>query len=150
MVPGAKAKRGDWAKGLDLKDFTQEKVDVIYHVGCQTSFNKDMWKLAQSTAKILQKAGVNFGIGGANELCCGGRAFQMGYKADFMKQAKANMAAIKKSGAKTLVTGCAECYFAFKVLYDRFNLKGKLEVLHPVNTGPPDRQSKLKRAKKSI
>jgi Fe-S oxidoreductase len=130
MVPGAKAKRGDWAKGLNLKDFTQEKVDVIYHVGCQTSFNKDMWKLAQTTAKILQKAGVNFGIGGANELCCGGRAFQMGYKADFLKQAKANMAAIKKSGAKTLVTGCAEGYYAFKVLYDRFNLKGKLEVLH--------------------
>ena len=39
MVPGAAAKRGDWAKGLNLKDFTKEKVDVIYHVGCQTSFN---------------------------------------------------------------------------------------------------------------
>ncbi len=130
MVPGAKAKRGDWAKGLNLKDFTQEKVDVIYHVGCQTSFNKDMWNLAQGTAKLLQKAGINFGIGGVNELCCGGRAYQMGYKPDFMKQAEANIAAIKQSGAKTLVTGCAECYFAFKVLYDKFNLKGKLEVLH--------------------
>jgi len=28
------------------------------------------------------------------------------------------------------VTGCADCYYAFKVLYDRFGLKGKLEVLH--------------------
>lgn len=130
MVPGDPAKRGDWAKDMNLKDFTQDKVDVIYHVGCQTSFNQDMWKLAQGTARILQKAGVNFGIGGAKELCCGGRAFQMGYKEDFMKQAEANMAAIKKSGAKVLVTGCAECYFAFKVLYDRFKLKGELEVLH--------------------
>lgn len=130
MIPGAKVKRGDWAKGLNLKDFTQEKVPVIFHVGCQTSFNQDIWKLAQGTARLLQKAGVDFGIGGANEICCGGRAFQMGYKDDFMKQAEANMAAIKKSGAKTLVTGCAEGYFAFKVLYDRFNLKGNLEVLH--------------------
>jgi Fe-S oxidoreductase len=130
MVPGAKARRGDWAKGLDLKDFTREKVDVIYHVGCQTSFNPDMWKLAQGTAKLLKKAGVNFGIGGANELCCGGRAYQMGYKADFLKQAEANLEAIRKSGAKTLVTGCAEGYFTFKVLYDKYNLKGKLEVLH--------------------
>ncbi len=40
------------------------------------------------------------------------------------------MAMIKKSGAKTLVTGCAECYHAFKVLYDKFDLKGDLEVLH--------------------
>lgn len=130
MVPGAKVKRGDWASGLDLKNYTREKVDVIYHVGCQTSFNKDMWKLAKTTAKLLQKAGVNFGIGEEQETCCGGRAYQMGYKQDFMNQAKNSMAMIKMSGAKTLVTGCAECYHAFKVLYDQYNLKGKLEVLH--------------------
>jgi Fe-S oxidoreductase len=130
MVAGAKVKRGDWAKDLGLRDFTREKVDVIFHVGCQTSFDRDMWKLAQGTARLLLKAGVNFGVGGINELCCGGRAYQMGYKADFLKQAEANMAAIGKAGARTLVTGCAECYFAFKVLYDKFNLKGELEVLH--------------------
>jgi Fe-S oxidoreductase len=130
MVPGAKIKRGDWAEGLGLKDCSKEKVDVIYHVGCQTSFNKDMWKLARATAKILQKAGVNFGIGGANEPCCGGRAYHMGYKQDFLNQTKKNLELIKKSGAKTLVTGCAEGYHTFKVLYDKFGLKGKLEVLH--------------------
>jgi len=130
MVPGAAARRGDWAKNLNLKNFTQEKVDVIFHVGCQTSFNKDLWKLAQGTARLLQKAGVNFGIGGANELCCGGRAYQMGYEPEFLAQAKKNMAQIKKSGAKTLVTGCADGYQAFKVLYEKFHLRGDLEVLH--------------------
>lgn len=130
MVPGAAAKRGDWANGLNLMNYTEEKVDVIYHAGCQTSFNQDMWKLAQGTAKILQKAGVNFGIGGAGETCCGGRAYQMGYKRVFLNQAKKNMNRIKKSGAKTLVTGCADCYQAFKVLYDQYDLKGDLEVLH--------------------
>ena len=54
----------------------------------------------------------------------------MGYKADFLRQAEYNMKWIKQSGAKTLVTGCAECYHAFKVLYDKFKLKGDLEVLH--------------------
>jgi len=130
MVPGARVKRGEWAAGLNLKDFTKENVDVIYHVGCQTSYNKDMWKLARTTVKLLQKAGDNFGIAGENETCCGGRAYQMGYKADFLNQAKKNMAMIKKSGAKTLVTGCADGYHAFKVLYDKYELKGDLEVLH--------------------
>ncbi len=130
MVAGVKARRGDWATGLNLKDCASEKVDVIYHVGCLTSFNKDMWKLAKTTAKLFKKMGVNFGIAGENENCCGGRAYQMGYKKDFMDQAKKNMAMIKKSGAKTLVTACAECYQAFKVLYDKFDLKGDLEVLH--------------------
>jgi len=130
MVPGAKNKRGEWAAGLNIKDATKEKVDVLYHVGCLTSYDKNMQKLAKATAKILQKAGVNFGIAGNAETCCGGRAYQMGYEEDFLKQAKNNMAMIKKAGVKTLVTGCADGYQAFKVLYDMYDLKGDLEVLH--------------------
>ena len=130
MVPGTRGKRGAWATGLRLKDATKEKVDVLYHVGCLTSYDKDMQKLAKATAKILQKAGVNFGIAGNAETCCGGRAYQMGYTQDFLNQAKKNMDMIKKAGVKTLVTGCADGYQAFKVLYDKYDLKGDLEVLH--------------------
>jgi Fe-S oxidoreductase len=129
MVP-TKGKRADWARGLKLKDATRQKVDVLFHVGCLTSYNKDMHKLAQATAKILKKAKVNFGIAGNNETCCGGRAYQMGYENEFLKQAKKNMTMIKKAGIKTVVTACADGYHAFKVLYDKYNLKGDLEVLH--------------------
>jgi Fe-S oxidoreductase len=129
MVP-VTGKRGDWAQGLNLKDAAKEKVDVLYHVGCLTSYDKDMHKLARAAVKILQKAGVNFGIAGDDETCCGGRAYQMGYEQDFLNQAKKNMAMIKKAGVKTVVTSCADGYQAFKVLYDKFNFKGDLEVLH--------------------
>jgi Fe-S oxidoreductase len=54
----------------------------------------------------------------------------MGYKEDFINQAKKNMAMIKKAGIKTVVTSCAEGYQAFKVLYDQHDLKEDLEVLH--------------------
>jgi Fe-S oxidoreductase len=149
MVPGAKIKRGDWAAGLDIKDCTKEKVDVIYHVGCLTSFSKDKWNLAKTTAKLLQKTGANFGIAGENEICCGGRALQMGYKDVFMDQAEKNMDMVKKSGAKTLVTTCSECYFAFKVLYDKYNLKDKLKVLHITEyLAPFLKDGKLKPKKK--
>jgi Fe-S oxidoreductase len=129
MVPVA-GKRGDWAAGLNLKDATKEKVDVLYHVGCLTSYDKNTQKLAKATAKILQKAGVDFGIAGDAETCCGGRAYQMGYKEDFLNQAKKNMAMIKNAGVKTVVTACADGYQAFKVLYDKYGLKGNLQVLH--------------------
>jgi Fe-S oxidoreductase len=126
----ATGNRGDWASGLNLKDATKEKVDVLYHVGCLTSYDKNLQKLAKATAKILQKAGVDFGIAGDAENCSGGRAYQMGYKEDFLIQAKKNMALIKQADVKTVVTACADGYQAFKVLYDKFNLKGSLEVLH--------------------
>lgn len=129
MVPET-GKRGDWANGLNIKDATKEKVEVLYHAGCLTSFDKNMQKLAVATVKILQKGGVNFGTAGDAETCCGGRAYQMGYQEDFLKQASKNMDMITKAGVKTLVTGCADCYQAFKVLYDKYNLKGSLEVLH--------------------
>lgn len=129
MVP-VKGKRGDWAKGLNIKDATKEKVEVLLHVGCLVSYDTEMQKLAKSTVKILQKAGVDFGIAGDAETCCGGRAYQMGYKDVFMAQAKKNAAVIKKSGAKTVVTICADGYQAIKVLYDRYNLRDYVEVLH--------------------
>jgi Fe-S oxidoreductase len=123
-------KRGEWAVGLNLKNATKEKVDVLFYAGCLTSFDKNKQKLAISAARILQQAGVNFGIAGDAEICCGGRAYQMGYQQDFLNQAKKNIELINKTGARTLVTGCAECYHAFKVLYEKFKLKGDLEVLH--------------------
>ncbi len=130
MVSGAKVKRGDWAEGLDVKDFTRQKARVIYHAGCRTCYDQDMWKVARATVGLLQKAGVDVGIGRENESCCGGRAYQMGYKEDLLNQAKQNMELFKKSGAEIVVTGCADCYHAFKVLYDKFGMKGDLEVLH--------------------
>ena len=130
MVPGAKAKRGDWAAGLDVKDITKQQAGVIYHAGCRVCYDQDLRQVATNTIELLKKAGIDVGIAGENEICCGGRAYQMGYKEDFLNQAKKYMEIIRKSGAKTLVTGCADCYHAFKVLYDKFGLKGDLEVMH--------------------
>ena len=65
-----------------------------------------MQKVAKATAKILQRAGVNFGIFGDAETCCGGRAYQMGYKDDFLSQARKNMEMIKKAGIKPMSFHC--------------------------------------------
>jgi Fe-S oxidoreductase len=130
MVPGARVKRGAWADGLEIKDAAREKVEVLFHAGCLSSYDTESQKLARAAVKIMDKGGVDFGIFGDSENCCGGRAYQMGYRDDFLSQAGKNMAMIKKAGVKTLVTACADGYNAFKVLYDKFSLKGDLEVLH--------------------
>ncbi len=128
MVPGGRAK-GSWSEDLDLKDYTKQPAEVIYHAGCRTSHDRSLWKVARATVKLMQKAGIDVAVA-AGERCCGGRAYQMGYQEDAVNQARHNMEVINKSGAKTLVTGCAECYHAFKVLYDRFGVRGGLEVRH--------------------
>jgi Fe-S oxidoreductase len=132
MAPIPQAKRGEWARGLDTKDAMQQKAQVLFHAGCRACGDASLWQTARDTLSLLLAAGVDAGILGDQESCCGGRAYQMGYKADFLRQAQQTVALIQKSGAQTLVTGCADCYYAFKVLYDKFGLKGKLEVLHTV------------------
>ena len=119
-----------WFEGLKIKNYTQEKADVIFHAGCRTAADQSLWKVAQSSLALTEKAGIDAGIAGDEELCCGGRAYYLGYKEEFLKQAEKNMQNLAKSGAKTLVTGCAECYHAFKVLYDRFHFNSDIEILH--------------------
>jgi Fe-S oxidoreductase len=119
-----------WFDNLNFRDYTQQKSEVVYHAGCRTVHNPSRWETAQSTLKLLQKSGIDAGVAGDQEPCCGGRAYQMGYKTDFLNQAEAYMQKLKKAGAKTLVTNCAECFHSFRVLYEQFNLRGSLEVLH--------------------
>lgn len=120
----------NWYDGLKVKNIGQEKADVIFHTGCRTSADRTLWGIPRAAVALMEKAGIDFGIAGADESCCGGRAYYLGYKANFLKQAEQNMKRFAESGATTLVTGCAECYQAFKVLYDRFGYQGHLEVLH--------------------
>uniref|UniRef100_A0A7C2K0Z5 (Fe-S)-binding protein n=1 Tax=candidate division WOR-3 bacterium TaxID=2052148 RepID=A0A7C2K0Z5_UNCW3 len=128
MVEG-EGKRSEWAEGLNIKDVRREKVEVYYHAGCLSSYNKEYHHIPRTVAKMLKEAGVNFGIAYEGEICCGGRAHEMGYREDFFNQAMKNVEIVKRSGARVIVTSCAHCYHAFKVLYDRYGFK-EFEVLH--------------------
>ena len=54
MVSGARGKRGDWAASLNLNDAIRDKVDILYHVGCLASYDKNAQKLAKAIVKILK------------------------------------------------------------------------------------------------
>jgi len=125
-----KAGRGQWAEGLNVKNALKEQAKVLFHAGCRVAANKELWQAARDGVTLLKQGGVDVGVLGDSELCCGSRVYQNGYQKEFLDQAKKTLALIEKTGAKTLVTGCADCYYGFKVLYDKFGLKGKLEVLH--------------------
>ena len=52
--------------------------EYLYWVGCATSFDDRNKKVAVATAKLLQRAGVDFAILGQNELCTGDPARRSG------------------------------------------------------------------------
>jgi len=130
LVLEPRAQRGKWAEGLKIKDLTREKAQVVFHAGCRFSFDAEIQKGARSAVELLIKAGVDLGIAGTAENCCGGRAYDMGYRSQFEACAEKNIAAWTKYGAKTIVTSCSDCYYTFKRLYPE--LGSQFEVLHTV------------------
>ncbi len=130
MLGMAKDKRGEWANGLDVKDVTQEKTEVAFWAGCRFSYDEELRKVPRAAVTLLRKAGIDIGILGKNESCCGGRAYQMGYRGEFVKFAENNIELWKTAGIKTIVTSCSDCYYTFKRLYPQ--LGSKVEVLHTV------------------
>ena len=130
MMQRLKADRGNWAEGLDVKNITQDKAEVYYHTGCRYCYDEELWPAARGAVNLLKKAGVDVGIAGKDENCCGGRAYELGYQGEFIKYAENNLEMMKTAGIKTVVTSCADGYYAFKVLYPKANKKLDLEVLH--------------------
>jgi heterodisulfide reductase subunit D len=117
--------RGNWAEGLEIPD----KADVVYFVGCVASYKFP--EIARATAKILRGGGVNFTILGAKEWCCGNRMFLSGHLAMGRGMAEHNMRRLKETGAKKIVTSCAECYRCLKQEYPLlFGENFDFEVFH--------------------
>ena len=125
-----KVERGNWAEGLDVKDINTEKADVVFHAGCRFSYDEDLQGIARSGLELLLLAGVDVGIAGRDEACCGGRAFDLGYRGEIEKYADDVHSRVKASGASTVVTPCADCYSAFRQSYSMIGRKIDVEVLH--------------------
>jgi Fe-S oxidoreductase len=131
MLQQPAAARGQWTAGLRVKDLSTEHAEYAFHAGCRYSFDGDLGHVARTSIQILQKAGLDVGILGARESCCGGRAFNMGYRDEMKTRANQNLRAWKSAGVTTVVTPCADCYHAFKRTYPA-EMGGAVRVVHMV------------------
>ncbi|MCU0645464.1 MAG: heterodisulfide reductase-related iron-sulfur binding cluster, partial [bacterium] len=123
--------RGDWANGLDVKTFSgEDDSEILYFVGCAGAFDDRYKKVAQSFVKILNAAGIKFGILGAEEKCCGDSARRIGEEYLFQTLAQENIAIFQQHNVKKIVTTCPHGYNTLKNEYPQFN--GNFEVIHAV------------------
>ncbi len=126
---GATATRLDWANGLGIKVLSADSnVDILYWVGCSAALDDRNTKVSKATAKVLQAAGINFGILGAEETCCGDPARRMGDEYLFQTLCQSNIETLKKYNVKKIVTSCPHCFNTMKHEYPQFG--GNFEVVH--------------------
>lgn len=106
-----------------------QKADVLYFVGCRASF-KDT-EIAKATAKILSATQTPFMLLD-DEWCCGHTQFATGQWQVAREMVEHNLAAIESSGAKMIVTSCAEGYKTLKVDYPRILGKSTEDMSYTV------------------
>ena len=126
-----KAMRYRWAKGLDIKDATKEKVDTLYYVGCTAAMIPERTHFALNTVKLLDAAGEDFGTLGQKEICCGSTSYNLGAQDVFKEVACENIEMLNELGVERVLTSCSGCYSIMKNEYPKL-MRRNFEVVHVV------------------
>ena len=127
------SKRTDWLAELDFEvpiidGPIPADIEYLYWVGCAGSLDERGRKQIVSTARMLHRAGVTFGILGPRESCTGDPARRMGNEYLFQEMAKSNIATLNEVGAKKIVASCPHCFNTMKNEYP--GLGGDYEMIH--------------------
>jgi len=116
---GPREKRTEWLEKHNLPRFdgTQE---FLLFVCCASIYDAKAEPMALALAKLLDAAGVSFGVLGEEVVCCGEAARKCGAEELFLSLAEKNINAFKKSGAKKVLTVSPHCFWTFRNEYPEF------------------------------
>ena len=123
----APEKRTEWTEGMGIKAHSPG-TELLYFPCCTSAYEPRARSIARSTAMILQASGVDFGILGAAEVCCGESARKSGYEGLFKNLAGTNIKTFSQVGVTRILTSSPHCYYTFKNEYSL--LGGRFEVVH--------------------
>jgi Fe-S oxidoreductase len=126
----AQSERADWAAelGVRILEPGDAAPEYLYWVGCASSFDERARQTAQSTAKLLKAAGVDFAILGPRESCTGDPARRIGNEYVFQAFAEQNVETLNQAGVTKIIANCPHCFNTLANEYPDFG--GRYEVIH--------------------
>ena len=140
---GPRRVRTDWTRPFKkakhpIKDINKEPAPMLFYVGCTGAYNLPVRGVPAATASIFHKLGLDFGIIGEEEICCGSTLMRIGDAEEFKRVAELNLEKFKwlheNRGVNTIVTSCAGCYRAIKKDYilseDYEKMMEGIEIIH--------------------
>ena len=127
MMGAALRKEGDiWAgyrkdrtawfpADLKAKHGPGRKAKMVYFAGCTASYVEH--DIGMASVRLLDAAGVDFTYVGEKENCCGTPMLVAGKWDVFIETIKKNIAAVKETGADTVVSSCPACDMMWRYFY---------------------------------
>jgi len=124
----APADRARWAAGIEAKPFEAGNTEYLFYVGCAGAFDARGKQVTLAISKILDAAGVSWGILGRDEKCCGDSLRRLGNEFIYDRMVKENTQMFQEKGIKKIITECPHCYSTLKNDYRQYGME--LEVIH--------------------
>ena len=124
--------RADWAGAMGVQELAEvddpSGLEVVYWVGCMSSFDARNQRLAEALVKIFRAADIRFAILGREETCCGDPARRAGNEYLYQILAQQNVETLNRYGPKRIVASCPHCFNIIKNEYPQ--LGGSYEIVH--------------------
>lgn len=124
-----RAKRLDWASDLEveiLEPEAEETTDVLLFICCTDCYDPRVMKVAQALVKVLNAAGVGYGLIGEEESCCGSEVRRLGEEGLFEMCDEENVELLNSFNVNRIVAISPHCYNTLKKEYHGI----KVPVLH--------------------
>jgi len=117
--------RAVWADGLQVKQMA-DGAEYLYYVGCTPSYDPRVQKVSRALVRLFEGAGIDFGILGVEESCCGSETRRLGEAGLFEMIVEENVELYKSVKAEHIITTSPHCFNTFKNDYP----KDALQVQH--------------------
>jgi heterodisulfide reductase subunit D len=108
-----------WADNLPARPtgLDRSQAEVVYFVGCVSSFFPRSYRVPQSLVQIFDRTGVDYALLGGAEWCCGYPLFINGEMDRARDLIRHNVEVVREMGARKVVVTCASCYHFWKHSY---------------------------------
>ena len=107
-----------------------EQVELVYFVGCVSSFFPMSYNIPQALVEIMEAAEVRYALLGGEEWCCGYPLLISGQGDKAEAMIRHNVDQAKASGASRVVVSCPSCYHIWHHTYPQVIEDMGLVVLH--------------------
>ena len=121
------SQRTAWVENA-LPDFDPNLHEYLLYVGCTSAYDRRAQNVARSVVKLLNAAGVKYGVLGESEPCCGEAMLSLGHTPYFEEAAAEATAVFQERGVEKIVAISPHCYDVFRNHYEV--LKDTVDVYH--------------------
>jgi len=108
--------------------FEEGVTEYLFYVGCAGALDPRARSVTLATAKVLNAAGVSWGVLGKEELCCGDSVRRLGNEYLFEIMAEENVKLLKEKGVRKIIVQCPHGYNTLKNDYHQYG--ADFEVIH--------------------